>query len=303
MKKALILSLVALLMVGCGGGGGTTTTSSDIPGGDTGGGGGTPTGPVGYITVSFPGPSAPETRVPVASGGLTTIAGLRDHFRIVVKQVAEVVAQDEEGNPYTITTELQRIVVDNTIPGSVQVAVRPGDGYTAEVLTYHQVLPINNMLEYGKSIVFSVVSGQNTAVAMTLTPVSEYITMTAPNDVVSGLTYNVATVKTVPLRPEYFLSQAASTSAWPIPDFVAGYGAGTLRTSGNVTLTAPVVGTAQNLYLQGQFFIDDSLLKDTERKTATPPTWSNWRINCPDPAYTESVESILLLPGTVTIVL
>jgi len=241
--------------------------------------------------------------VPVTGGGLATIASLRDHFRVVVKQVAEVVVQDEEGNDFTITTELRRVVVDNTIPGSVQIAVPPGDGYTAEVLTYQQVLPINNMLEYGKSTVFSVVSGQNTAVAMTLTPVFEYITMTAPDNVVSGLTYNVATVKTVPLRLQYFLSQAASTTAWPIPAFVAGYGSleGVQRTSGNVTLIAPVVGTAQNLYLQGQFFIDDSLLSDAERKLATPPTWTNWRINCPDPAYTESVASILLLPGTVII--
>ena len=128
--------------------------------------------------------------------------------------------------------------------------------------------------------------------------------MTAPDNVVSALSYSVSISKTVPLRSQYYLSQYESTALWPtISDFVGGYGSpgAVQRTLGVVSFTAPTVAAQSNLYLQGQFFIDDSLLSDVERVPATPPTWSNWRINCPDPAYTEDVNSILLLPGNVVI--
>jgi hypothetical protein len=305
MKKAFFLLLVALLMVGCGGGGGTTS-SSDIPGGGAGGGGGTVSGPVGYITVSFPGPAAPETLVPVRAGGLATIAGLRDHFRLVVRQMATVQFLDEEGNLVNALVETRRYIADNTVPGSLRMAVSPGDGYTAEVLTYHQSGSVNNMLEYAISNVFAVVSGADTAVSMALIPVSQYITMTAPDNVVSGLSYSVSTSKTVPLRSQYYLSQFESTALWPtITNFVAGYGSpgAVQRTLGAVSFTAPTVLAQSRLYLQGQFFIDDSLLSAAERAPTTPPAWSNWRINCPDPAYTDNVSSTLLLPGTISIII
>lgn len=312
MKKFACLCIGILLfgIMGCGGGGGTTTTAI-APGGDggggTGGGGETFTGPVGFITVSILSPSGPTTKVPLSTGGQTAINSLRDHFRVVVKQVADFTYLDEENNPFTVRTEVRRIVLDNTIPGTLQIAVPPGidNDYTVEVLTYQQNgLTYKKLLQYGKSAPFSVRSGVTTPVELTLIPIAQYITMTAPSNVVSGFAYNISIDKTVPLRSQYYLSQTDNISAWPISDFVAGYGpTGTQRTSGSVSFTAPTVAAQSNLYLQGQFFIDDSLLSAQELLPATPPTWSNWRINCPDPAYTEAVTSILLLPGSIDVII
>jgi hypothetical protein len=288
--------------MGCGGG---ATTTSGIPGGgsggEIGGGGEVVTGPVGYITISMQ-PDGPAPNVPLATGGQATITGLRDHFRVVVKQVLDVEIIDEENNPYIVRTELRRIVQDNTIPGSVQIAVPPGDGYTVELLTYDQAGSINNMLQYGQSATFSIASGVNTLVPVTLNPVSQYVTITAPDNVVTGFAYSVSIGKTVPLRSPYYLSQLDNTASWPIPNFVAGYGTGIQRTATSVSFTAPAVTAQSNVYLQGQFFIDDSLLNASEL-AAGAAAWSNWRINCPDPAYTQSVRSILLLPGTIGVII
>lgn len=190
---------------------------------------------------------------------------------------------------------------DNTILGSIQLAVPPGDGYTVELLTYQLSGSIRNMLQYGQSGTFTVASGQSASVSVTLNPVSQYITMTAPDNVVTGYAYSVSISNTVPLRSQYNLSQIDNTASWPIPNFVNGYGTGTERTATSVSFTAPTVTGQSNVYLQGQFFIDDSLLSASELLPATPPTWSNWRINCPDPAYTQEGRSLLLLPGTIVI--
>ena len=315
MKKALLLSLVALLMVGCGGGGGTTTSSNGIPGGDTGGGGGTPTGPVGYITVVLPeGTKGPATLVPVRSGA-PSFQSLRNMFRVVVKRMDVVPSEDEEGNPITINVEAFRVVKDSLSTEAVTIAVPAGSGYVVEVLTYN--LPsggtVRSMLEYGKTAAFDVVPGDNPGQPLTLTPVSTFITMTiqdnvtraAVTNVTSGFPYNVNLVKTVPLRQKYYLGQTANAASWPIASFVVGYDTDLgvhMLTASNVSFTAPTVVETSNLYLQGQFFIDDSLLSAQERVT-NPPVWPNWRINCPDPAYNEQVGVPLLQPGIISIII
>jgi len=299
------------ILAGCGGGGTSTSgIPSDGSGGGTGGGGGiVPSGPVGYITVSFSGSSAPATMVPVRTGGLATIAGLRTHFRVVVRRVVQQEILDEENNPATINVEVLRAVQDNVIDGVVQIAVPAATGYTAEVLTYDQEGSINYMLEYWKSNLFDLASGQNFTPTWAINgaAVSTFINMSLPDNVTSRFSYTASVTKTVPLRQTYYLTQQESIATWPIADFnpiaAAGYGTpdSIPRTVPTVSLTAPIVDIAQNLYLQGQFFIDDSLLKDAERLPATTPAWSNWRINCPDPRYNDNVVSTLLLPGYVTI--
>jgi len=317
MKKVIYLLLATMLMVGCSGGGGTTTSSTDIPGGTTGGGtgggGGTFTGPVGYITVTLPeGVKGPTTMVPVRSGA-PTFQSLRNMFRVVVKRMDVVDTTDEEGNPITINVEAFRVVQDSLSTQSVTIAVPAGTGYVVEVLTYNLSGTIRSMLEYGKTDPFNVVPGNNPGQPLTLAAVSTFITMTvqdnvtkvAVDNVTTGFPYNVNVVKTVPLRQKFYLTQTANTTTWPIASFVVGYDTNlgvNMLTASNVSFIALPVAVASNLYLQGQFFIDDSLLSAQERVT-NPPVWPNWRINWPDPAYNVQVGVPLLLPGNVPIII
>ena len=316
MKKVFYLLIVALLMVGCGGGGETTTSSSGIPGGDTGGNtggnGDTLTGPVGYITVTLPeGVKGPSTLVAVRDGA-PTLPSLRNAFRVVAKRSDIVNRIDEEGNPYSVLVEILRVVRDSPSSGTVSIAVPAGAGYTVEVLTYDNSATLKRMLEYGRTAPFDVVPGDNPEKDLRLYPVSTFITMTvqdnvsraAVDNVTAGFAYNVNVVKTVPLRQKFYLTQTANAGPWPIDSFVVGYDIDLgvhVLTASNVSFAAPIVVTDSNLYLQGQFFIDDSLLSDSERIPRTPPTWSNWRIDCPDPAYNEKVGVRLLRPGNVPI--
>lgn len=316
MKKVFFLLMVALLVIGCGGGGETTTSSSGIPGGDTGGNtggnGGTITGPVGYITVTLPeGVKGPSTLVAVRDGA-PTFQALRNAFRVVAKRSDIVNGIDEEGNPYSVRVESLRVVQDSPAVGTVRIAVPAGAGYTVEVLTYDNSATLKHMLEYGITAPFDVVPGANLPQDLKLYAVSTFITMTVQDAVTrasvdnltAGFAYNVNVVKTVPLREKFYLTQTDNTSLWPIDSFVVGYGTDNgvhMLTALNVSFTAPNPGVTSNLYLQGQFFIDDSLLSDSERIPKTPPTWSNWRIDCPDPAYNVNVGVPLLLPGDVPI--
>ena len=306
MKRSAFVFIGVMLFVfmGCGGGVGGTGTSGipgGVGGGGTGGGGDVATGPVGYITVSMQ-PDGPEPNVPLVAGGQATIRGLYTHFRVVVKQVVDVEYLDEENNRITVRTELRREVADGARGGTVSIGVPPGDGYTVELLTSAQAGSINNMLEYGRSATFSLTSGETKSITLTLLPVSSFITIDAPDNVVTGYTYGVSINKTVPLRSQYYLSQTASTGPWPIiPNFVDGTGIPSTATS--VTFTAPPATLpSDNVYLQGQFFIDDSLLNASEL-VAGPAAWSNWRINCPNPVYTQEVKSILLQPGSVGVII
>jgi len=307
MKKlrGLVILGSALFLFGCGGGGTTTTTSNSGSNPDS-----TNGGPVGYITIKLSN-NGPRTLnfAHYSTPTTTPVLPLADSLRVVIKNNALVPVTtqgfDDNGDPITNTThvlkEVTRIVKDYdltydavngyAIVGGATVPVPPGDHYTVEVLSSDKVKDASNnvvghtMLKYGNSGEFQVTGGATATPAITVTAIAPAITPPM-SGILSLNPYTVSLTKPAEIRNTWYLEQSLS----PITSLYLYNPADTAGNGTGITLTALFLANntpTQQLYLQGLFFIDDSLLDSTEINDANK-TWTKWTLNYPNPTHAPS---------------
>jgi hypothetical protein len=333
MKKAFYLLLVTLLLVGCGGGGGTSTSSNGIPSGDTGGGGGI-SEPVGIIRVVFTG-SGPAASAPVLQDNVTLESGYslapELGFRVSVsKYVTDIILIGytkvyEEGDVptpiyRTVTTRTYFNSLDNTAPGEISLKVPVDTGYLIEVVSYDKdpksisVTPPFQMIRYGYVDNVSVKEGANPIVlgpsptgnGRPFSPIADNTILFSRTQTITGsfeYTMTVTYNSKVPLKDQFNFSDKLNGSG--SFDFIDANIDNTLKKIGvPFTDNAPVVinvlpdgSSNDNVYFQGQFYINDSMLSNKEQGEKA---WKNFRLNAPAP-YNNDIYQKLLLPADVQI--
>ncbi|MBM2827832.1 MAG: hypothetical protein HW408_364 [Actinobacteria bacterium] len=329
MKKVLFLVLVTLLMVGCGAGGGTTTSGVSGDGGGGGNGGGVvPSGPVGTITVTFPGSPAPQAAVYVTdpTPPLPGFAPMLEKaFRVTASRyetTSTIVGYTGDDPPEpilsTVTTRTFFVSADNTVPGSVtlQVPVYTGpNGYLIEVVSFSDNVlnpsfdnvfdpSSTQMIRYGHldNVQITETGGVN---AITLYPIAHQMIRFSSSDLITALTeysmlvtYNTVTLSgRVPLRNNFnFLDNTSNTFVFP--SNVTDNASLTYTVGRSFTRTAPAGFAGDNVYFQGQFYISDSMLTDGEERGRL---WRKYRLNAPDLTIHNPIYQGLNQPGTIII--
>lgn len=330
MKKALFLSLVALLMIGCGGGGGTTTSSSS---GET-GGGGSISGPMGTIRVVFsgsgPAPSAPvllNDNVTLTNPYSTGSLGEEHGFRVSVsKYVTDNVLIGytktfEEGDIPTpiynlVTTRTFFRAFDNTAPGEITIKVPVDSGYLIEVVSYDQdpitASPPFQMRRYGYKDNVTVNEGYNpitlgpspTNNGRPFTPIADNTILFSRSQTITGgqeYTMTVTYNSKVPLKDYFnFADKLNESSSFVfldanIDNTLKKIGVPFTDNAPFVINTLPDGSSNDNVYFQGQFYINDSMLSADEQRNKK---WKNFRLNAPA-TYNNDISQKLFLPGDV----
>lgn len=332
-RNVYFLSLVlSLFVVGCGAGGGTTTSGVPGDGGGGGNGGGiVPSGPVGTITVTFPGSPAPQAPVyvtdptqPPPGTAPITERGFRVTASRYETRTSTIFVDDGDGNSIPVTTTtISRVYVksqDNTVPGSVtlKVPVYTGpSGYLVEVVSFSDnvlnpsfdnVLDPSStqMIRYGHmdNVQITEVNG---VTSITLYPIAHNVINFSSSDLITALNdysmlvnYNTGMSNgRVPLR-NTFNFQDNTSNTFVFPPNVMDNASLTYTVGRSFTRTAPAGVAGDNVYFQGQFYIRDSLLTDDEERGRL---WKKYRLNAPDPAYHSPIFQLLNQPGTIIIVI
>ena len=250
--KRLWIVFMMFLLAACGGGGGGDTTVAGQPAAGVPGD--------GTVTVKFTTGTAKMLALP-ASPDPTWV-------RVVANGSTKTILDVAIGSANEVTLSLA------------------AGTYDIKALYYVKEGSLNRMLRYGKASVV-ITAGINTSLTV---PINDILaTVTAPvNPVFAGSQYltNAPTATTPqlggtsgnplvasPLRADWALF--AQTTEFTSPKHLA------LPTDSIVSHTNEVVPaaiSAGRLYFQGEFFIDDSMISDTEVKTS-------WVFTSPNPQY------------------
>ncbi len=277
--KVLVLLMSVLLIFGCGSGG-DTTISSDQGGEAPGGSPGDAIAPgMGRIVVEF-------AEGPIKAG-IVAQALSAGFGRVVVSKFGETTALDEDGNPVTYFTLIHKQIADVSIPGTAAMQVPADTGYQIDVITYAKVGSLNVAIKTGNKAGVSVTQGIDNNVSISLSAIAA--TLNIPTLIESGITYSLLNANASPIRNDIgyvrhsFSPITADTFTFNDPStFIAGTVSPANKFQAPPSSTIP----STDLYLQGQFFIDTSLLKDTELKQ-----WYNW-------TYYSPISSIKITPPT-----
>ena len=327
----LLILVLSLFVIGCGSSGGPTTSGIPGDGGSGGNGGGiVPSGPVGTIAVTFPGSPSAE---PLAATYATLIDpanyGTEGGFRVTASryETSTVFAGFIEGPPdpdtgeptsiptyRTVYTRVYFNFADNVVPGSImlKVPVYAGpDGYLIEVMSFSDNIlnpsfdnvfdpSSTQMRRYAYLDNVQISEGQNIN-TVTLSPIANNtVLFTRPDSITAETPYSMLVSYNgirVPLRNTFnFLDN--NSNNFVFASNVMDNSALTYTVGRPFTRIAPAGASGDNIYFQGQFYIYDSMLSDSEQSARL---WKKYRLNAPN-SLSNPVSQLLNQPGTIDII-
>ena len=293
MKKMWLL-ITMLLLAACGGGGGASGGVTDVQ----------PGSPTGSVVVNIRDSVAQAVAlVPKRAA----VAPTALNCRLVIT------------NPSLRVNGLPlKVIVDGAIPASRQLnglTFPVANGYTFELVMYipDTVKPansvaVNRLLQYAKTTGINVTAGAAVTVNLLLQPIQA--TLSLPATVYSGAALGVTSnfpSQPTPLQSSYNLVQATYSSAVKH----AVHASGTLLPN-HAADKAAIVLAPGTLYVQGEFFINTSLLdlsgtgtilnaSNTANTIAhAAESNTNWTFNYPNPDFGDNInlaEAVLTTVG------
>jgi hypothetical protein len=292
--KRMWLLITMLLLTACGGGGGTGGGVTDVQ----------PGSQKGSVVVNIKDSVAQALALGPKRAALAPAAL---NCRLVIS------------NPNLRVNGLPlKVIVDGAIPISRQITgltFPVANGYTFELVTYYPdtvkpagIVAVNRLLQNAKTANINITAGATVAVDLFLQTIKANLTL--PSPVYSGAAIGVTSSfqsQPTPLQPNYRLVQATFSSAVKH----AVHPSGTISVS-HATDKSPIVLAPGTLYVQGEFYMNTSLLDLTGTGTIldasntanmvahTKESNAIWTFNYPNPDFGDNInlaEAVLATVG------